>query len=381
MSEPDTETAETQDTDEPELTRPERKRRVFDLHILPGLKEGDRIIAALEAEGVTSVAQLKAIVAEKGEQGLLQIKGIGAKGAETLMTGLKQLNPPEKPDQATKDGKAPPEKGVASAVLDASKRLKTDKKVAPLTRKDLKQPNEFSGQIEGYGNQQFQVGSLMDMWSDVLPAAVDKTEDFWHHFAYQLEIRTLWKLFIFWDSLQATGLKAPNQRMLFIRRGEVTITVYFARQGIDLYLSWRAFIQTKISEIKVAVYAAIAVLAGIVAGLIGNAFAPLTLVVSGQTYITQDQLDGARATSTAFAFIVVVLAVAGWIAIRGFLRYDGDYFGMLRSSTNELQIDNMMALTEAVHNSLLGAAEGIDIDTAKLEAKEPFYKTRRKPRI
>lgn len=226
------------------------------------------------------------------------------------------------------------------------------------------------GSAELYGNQYAQVGDLVDMWADLIEGYADKASDFWTAFATHYRERDIKGAGIYADKLTATGLWAPYRRMNFVKRGVVTVPIYVATQGKDLYVSWRAFIQGQISLIKVGVWLILCFLLAL----------PLSLE---ETFVrfgeTSTRLDSGRCLSSGLTIVVVTGILA---AAYGFFYRQGDWQALWREPIHELQIDDVASLTSAVHKSVIAAADQVGIDTTKLEAREPFYNPRgRKRRI
>ena len=129
-----------------------------------------------------------------------------------------------------------------------------------------------AGQEVIYGNQYTQVGFLVDMWADLIPGYADKAGELWVNYEGLLKLKLSNKVNSKLDNLQATGLFPPVRTMHFVRRNPVTVTVYIATQAEDLYLSWRAFVQTNLSLVRIGIIVAIGILAGVLINLPGVLF-------------------------------------------------------------------------------------------------------------
>jgi hypothetical protein len=231
----------------------------------------------------------------------------------------------------------------------------------------VRQVHEYSDKAEFYANQYQQVGHLVDMWGDLIEGYGAKAAQFGATFEAIQTSREIPSMSKTWGKLYATGFFAPSRWMQFYWRDPVTITVYVAKQGNDLYVSWRAFLQGKISEFKQLIWVALAAVAGLPFAF--RADCPFGC----PTYFHLESWFIAALVAA------VVLGVLG--AGYGFLYRQGDFAALLRQPLNELQFDDVTALTDAIHTSLIQAANQLNIDTKKFEAREPFYKARRTSRF
>lgn len=157
-----------------------------------------------------------------------------------------------------------------------------------------------------------------------------------------------------------------------------TVAVYCAQQGQDLYISWRAFIKAKISDVRVWAHVGASALVAWFAISGVNDFQSSLLGYGG--------VGGFR--SIPF-FNPLSLAVVGFVAVLfflppiiwGFLNREGDIAAFWRLPVNELYFDEVVALTKVVHNSIILAAVSVGIDEKKLLPRTPYYQQRHKPRI
>lgn len=242
-------------------------------------------------------------------------------------------------------------------------------KVATYEKRGILNPETF------FSSQFEQVGQLVDMWADLLEGFGDKIGQFAAGLQVSLELREIERLDVAEDKLKSSGFFPVSRKMGFCRRDEVTLVVYVAKQGKDLYVSWRAFIQAQISPVKIAMFAAAAVLLALIV--------PYHLRVVGQTQVSpfmpvQDDFFTSLINFTA-TIVVYALVIGLFVVWRGFFYNRGDFLALVREPLNELQVDDIASLANAVHKSVLFAAEQIGVDVAKLEKREPFYAKRRKP--
>lgn len=226
--------------------------------------------------------------------------------------------------------------------------------------------NEYQGKSDAVlGNQYAQVGELVDIWADLVEGYGDKAADFWTAFYESFSQRQIKTVTDSRERLTSTGFYPSSREMTFIRRDPVTIAVFVAKQGADLYVSWRAFIQGKISQLRVAAWL-------VIVGLASLPFSFDTDVWRGTTEFNSDSF---------LKTYLIILAITGiLIGLNGLFYRKGDILGLLRESLHELQVDELASLSAAVHKSILTAADKVGIDTTKLEPREPFYINRQRKR-
>lgn len=226
------------------------------------------------------------------------------------------------------------------------------------------------GNAAFYASQSAKLGVLADMWADLIVGYGDKAEEFWNAFLAHFKERGMSGVGPYPDRLPATGMWPPYREMQFVKRGLVTIPIYVAVQGKDLYVSWRVFAQGYPDLARIVLWVASAILLALPLSL------ERTLIGWGETS-TKIQLGDLL--SNVF-LILLFTGIFG--AIYGYLFREGDWLGLVREPVNELQVDDVASLSNAVHVSLLAAADTVGIDTTKLQEREPFYAARaRKRRI
>lgn len=218
---------------------------------------------------------------------------------------------------------------------------------------------------EGDASQHFQVGDLLERWADIVEEFGEKAGEFWEAFDEEIKRRDIPRLQNEWKLLSTNRTFDTRQREVrFVRRGPVAIAVLIARQGEDLYLSWRCFLKNKVLAWKVVALAAIAAFIGWPLAYDGALF------TEASYHLVQHVIAG-----VVVFFLIVVL-----IAAYGFLRREGDLWSLLREQAHELQYDEVASLTTAVHKSLIHAADKVGIDSTKLEPREPVYLGRQRRR-
>ena len=76
-----------------------------------------------------------------------------------------------------------------------------------------------------------------------------------------------------------------------------------------------------------------------------------------------------------------MLAVFIVMAVSGAYQNKGDFLTFFRQPIHELYVDDVIALSAAVHQGLMAAADKVGIDTTKLTPREPFYAPKNRPRL
>ncbi len=235
------------------------------------------------------------------------------------------------------------------------------------------------GHVMFLGNQYAQVGELVDMWADLIEGHADKAADFWKAFEESFSCRGINEARLDFENLSSTGLWAPFRRMQVVRRGVVSIPIYVATQGKDLYVSWRAFLQGQVSLIKLVLWVILSFVVVVPFSMMERIYEAYNEYGFFTGYVTRSELDPEKWLPLGILVLVVTGALA---AAYGFFRRQGDWQAVWRKSINELHVDDVASLTSAVHKSIVAAADQAGIDTTKLEAREPFYNPRsRKRRI
>ena len=215
------------------------------------------------------------------------------------------------------------------------------------------------------GNQHAQMGELVHMWADLIEGAGEQAEGFVEQLLSSLSTRQIENARLRWDHLNASGFLVPSRQMLFCKRRPVTVAIYIARQGRDLYVSWRAFVQGKFAWSKALLAVAVSVLV--------TYFMTFGFTLSGDPLL----LIQYRFIDIVLVFVVIVVLSA---LFGVFFRY-GDAEALWRGRIQELHYDDIVSLTLAVHNSILQAADQVGIDTTKLEKWGPFYAPQNRRRI
>lgn len=215
----------------------------------------------------------------------------------------------------------------------------------------IKEVHEYSG-VTTYGNPYAQVGELVDIWADLIEGFGEQAPDFFQKFHTIMMQRKIGGSKAYWGNLSTTAFQAPQRGMQYYFRSPVTITVFVARQGSDLYVSWRAFVQSEVSVVKIIVLLGLAMVMSI-------AFSNHIFGVSVSQFYTYFR-----------GFIFSTVALFSLVAIYGFFRRRGDHLGLLRNSLHELHYDDVISFSEAVHRSIIVAADQVGIDTAKLQPRE-----------
>jgi hypothetical protein len=216
-----------------------------------------------------------------------------------------------------------------------------------------------------------EVGTLIDMWADMLVDHADDGQTFALHLITHLKTHQGKNIEIKVDKLHTTGILADQREMLFVERANVIIAIYIAKQGKDLYTSWRAFLKLSEDWIKI-------VLSMLVLMVLGFFLREPVQIVMGYGTRTLPDLE-------ALVVVIVTMIVSAipifLLFLWGYYRRDGDMFAFYRRPITEFHIDDILSMTNYVHNGVIAAADAIGVEEAQLEVREPLFKKRRRPRI
>jgi hypothetical protein len=231
-----------------------------------------------------------------------------------------------------------------------------------------------------WGTQFHSKPILLDSWADVVEGYALRVDDFKNKFYSLMDEKKIARLTRKVDFFTMTGFLAPRRSMIFYKRKPVSIAIYIAVQGTDLYISWRAFIESKLSLKRLGFIAGVSLLTSIGADY-------FTIVSEG--YFIPDPIEYFHylirnmpqilpslflLSLPLFLGIIILFSALGWWR-------SGDSFGFLRHQVHELHYDDVMSLSTTIHKTVIATADSIGIDTSKLQPREPISMTRRKPRI
>lgn len=298
------------------------------------------------------------------------------KATDTQDTKILPMDELPKPVPKSKAVKGTQSKSTAQA--EQNKVSRTPSEVEVL----VKEAGTYSGYSDEPQNQYMQVGVLVDMWADLIEGYGNKATEFYKHFVTGFKGRKIPRLEIRIRNLYATGfVNPPCRKMIFVERNPVTMTIYMATQGDDLYVSWRAFAQPKLANWKFGLTVGVSLFIGFLMMFLANGFdrslLNLQAYITGYEYPSPAPRFGIFFVWTFFSFLLI----NAWMFLRGYQRFDGDYLAYYREPLYELTADDVATLSAAVHKSVIYAADKIGIDTSKLEVREPFYKERKKRRF
>ena len=239
----------------------------------------------------------------------------------------------------------------------------------------IKQVHEIEGRLP-FENQILSMGILVDMWADLIPGYGAKAEEFREAYRAHRTAKSIPGLEVKASNFYSTGFSQPYRIMERNRRDPATVMVYIAKQGEDLYLSWRAYMQNDLnpSRFYILFWGSF-----LITVLLSRAIsiAPLELF----PFFAWDQ-DFASNVIKLAAYTVTASLVFGFIAaLYGYFFRNGDYLALFRYKSSEIYIDDIIALTVAIHQSILAGTDTLGIDRASLQEAEPIFKKRRRPRF
>lgn len=305
---------------------------------------------------------------------------IAKKAGLSASTVSKAINKPESVSEKTRTlvqkamAELEAEKDVVVKVVSKPKEPKKQSQ-AKKTSSYIQEVGEYTGTSDYPANQYMQVGTLIDMWADVVEGYANKATEFYETFETLMASRNIKSLKRYRAPLKATGMiNPPFRTMLFLARYPVTVTVYVATQGDDLYVSWRAFAKADVAYWKVGVLAAVGALFGL--GIANS--------ISGVQNMFRSGFDPVIVLNLGIAItwaVIFFVVVGGWFVFQGFQKYDGDFLAFFREPLNELHADDVASASAVVHKTIIHTADKLGIDTTKLELREPFYKQRKQRRF
>lgn len=220
-----------------------------------------------------------------------------------------------------------------------------------------------------------QVGHLVDWWGELLEGEANKADDYLYAFFKMFNARKILDAKIVTKRITKSEiLGIGNSRtMEVVTLGRVNVPVYIARQGSDLYVSWRAFYQGQnylnlvFGEIDEEVRRALRALIALFV-VFGSLF-----LCSGITEVLHAGLLVNSAVTICCCLFPLILAPLMVVFL--LRRKTGDALKWFRGNMSEIETDDVVALSSAVHMSLKQAALELEIDTKKFEQRDPYYKT------
>lgn len=218
-----------------------------------------------------------------------------------------------------------------------------------------------------YGNSYAQFGEVVDMWGDLIEGYGMQAEDFFKSFHTIMVERKMLIDKTRWHELSAGGFNAPTRSMQFYYREPVTIAVYVARQGVDLYVSWRVFVRGGISIVKVIALMTLGLITAI----------PFSRENVSQLFGEEIMVNLGMLISTIF---IVWFVLFSFVSVYGIFFRQGDNLSLLREPFHELHHDDVISLSQAVHRSIIAAADGVGIDITKLQPREFSMQSHRQKR-
>lgn len=275
------------------------------------------------------------------------------------MSENKPLDPNQEPDGGVEVPVTVRQRQVEAEIdlEKIQKKLKQDSEV--LYREVTGAAREGGSALRSFFSNQFsQVGFLVEFWGDSIDDYGSKHEEFWKKYQQRKAAKGLEGLEVTTKRLRSQTFNTFEREMEFNYRDPVTVTVYFLPDGQDLYISWRSFIQQPVSESKVIAVAMLVVTFWLTFGNLGNiptfdlGVFLLWLLIIG--------------LATLVGWLVVFGAIFAW----GYFRCEGDFLYLLRKPISEQHADDVKRLANAIHSSIIAAADEMGVDTAKLSARE-----------
>jgi hypothetical protein len=186
------------------------------------------------------------------------------------------------------------------------------------------------------------------------------------------------------EKLTDQGISVEQRDYFVIQRGVTTVALYVARFGTDLYVSWDTFVLPLVSRIRVVVAAVLLAAPVLTCCLLG--IAPFLSVGSafGGSNGLGNLLGSLSCVSSLLFCFLVIPALISLILVPGALvatvraaLIDRDPLAILRGQVSDFQQDDILALEQAVHHTVLRTLDEIGVE-AKLIPSVTFGGVRRR---
>jgi len=192
--------------------------------------------------------------------------------------------------------------------------------------------------------------------------------------------------------LSGRGVATERRPYYFIRRGPVSIGLYIARFGEDLYISQVTYAKGAISPLRLFVLSVMVLLqlgyVLLVAALIGYVLSAAAIVefldlLTALAILESLRVDDMQMLLSSLCCLgplwilnSLLLCVAGAHMVYRFIT-ERDPLALLRSPANEFQQDDIIALEKAVEETVRQSLDAIGIDVA-LMPPAPEYGFKRR---
>lgn len=223
-------------------------------------------------------------------------------------------------------------------------------------------------------------GRRADFWANLFDGLGHRAEEVFQSAQQKIGARQIPDAFANVEVLTDQGIIVEQRTFFTIKRGVATVSLYIAPFGNDLYISWDTFVLPKLSLTKIAL--AVLLLAAPVLAC-GVSFLSMTMLSSAATAASRDPF-GRGASDLVGALtplLCLTLCCVGPLALISFFTLpsafrtvvyttltERDPLAILRGDVSEFQQDDIIALEQAVHHTVLMTLDEIGIDTKILPA-------------
>ena len=224
------------------------------------------------------------------------------------------------------------------------------------------------GPFAGYGSRRRHLGWLMDGKGEEAPRLIKSVEA-------KFGERKIPNASVNSETLVARGLIVESRPYFVLRRGLVSLGLYIAQFGRDLYVSLVSYLKPPISNFRVLVLGLMALFwlysVLVLPGSISNAFDNALSGVGGGLFGG----GGATSSSGLYTLLCLVgpLSTLNALALLLFLLYsvykyvtEKDFWAGLRVNPNEFNEDDLMALEKAVEQTVRASIDEIGLDVNDL---------------
>lgn len=208
-----------------------------------------------------------------------------------------------------------------------------------------------------FGGSLIRNDTLVGRWGSLVINAGERIEDFRNYFSEILKSRELSQLKIYDEWLSTSGVFAASRPFLVIEQNWIRMAIYSAKQGKDLYISWRLYIIQKFTWIPVVVWLVLSLVVGVILGIINTSI-------------------GVALVSFFLVFIVLGFLGAFWGQM-----FMENPFGLLLVRFHEMNLDDAEAASIVVQASIEAAIEKMGIEDVKLEPRSSIMRQPRRRRI
>jgi hypothetical protein len=216
-------------------------------------------------------------------------------------------------------------------------------------------PNLAGGQTAYAGTLQIdRLGQRLDGWADLVDGAGERATAVENAFITEVQARRMPQVSITHADLTPGGLAGKRRGYALVQSySGATMGVYITAFGKDLYLTWDLFVR------PVILWRNLLIMLGIAAGL--------SLIPQLGDFSIFSWILNTIGVLIPVVIVALILGKTMRNSTLSFFIQEIDLFAA----------DDITAMMFGAHHALLGALDGVGIDTTLLRKKESFYAGRR----